>query len=178
MLAIYHIVEDLDANNVTKFANSSNIKFGSWDQQAMVSYGELRMFRCQDLNAWRVAGRNFYIGVNHFIRGQVRYLEINPNLPYLYIPDEDFISFQSLMVKMYPDIICSFKLNVCYWDKSCSEVKTKSNPFRIEIFDKIGSMHISIEEYDLKMSGSRFGASDKHCYVPVFRSGSPSKVNW
>ena len=63
-----------------------------------------------------MAGKNFYIGANHFIYGQVRYLEINPNLPYLYIPDDDFISFQSLMVKMYPDIICSYKLNVCYWN--------------------------------------------------------------
>jgi len=35
ILAIYQVVDDLDANNVTKFANSSNIKFGSWDQEAI-----------------------------------------------------------------------------------------------------------------------------------------------
>ena len=39
-------------------------------------------------------------------------------------------------------------------------------------------MHISVEEYDLKITGSRFGVSDDHCYVPIFRSGSKSKFNW
>jgi len=37
-----------------------------------------------------VTANNFYIGRYHFIYGQDRNLEINPHLPYLYIPDDDF----------------------------------------------------------------------------------------
>ena len=44
ILAIYHIVDALDENNVTKFSNASNVKFGSWDQEAIVEQGNLRMY--------------------------------------------------------------------------------------------------------------------------------------
>ena len=39
-------------------------------------------------------------------------------------------------------------------------------------------MNINVEELDLRIPGGRFGASDNHCYVPVFRSGSKSKTQW
>ena len=78
IMAIYSVVEVLDANNNTRFVNSSNVKFGSWDSEAIVKDDSLHMFKCRDLNAWQVAARHFYIGQNAFIPDSHRYLEINP----------------------------------------------------------------------------------------------------
>jgi hypothetical protein len=48
---------------------------------------------------------------------------IDPQLPYIYLPDADFKTFQVEMETKYPEIDCSSTLNRCKFEKSCSEVK-------------------------------------------------------
>lgn len=152
-MAVYSVVEVLDAENSTQFANSSNVKFGSWDAEAIVGGNELQLFKCQDLTAWRVKAKNFDIGSDAFIAGTTRYLEINPHLPYLYLPDEDWTKFEEIITKTYEDILCSYRLNVCYWNMPCERAPKKGKTFKMEVFDDVGSMFIDADEHEMRVDG-------------------------
>lgn len=147
------MVRVLDSENRAQFANSSNVKFGSWDAEAIVGGHELQVFKCQDLTAWRVGAKNFAIGSDAFIPGATRYLEMNPHLPYLYLPDEDWTKFEEIMTKTYKDILCSYRLNVCYWNTPCEGAQKKGKTFKLEVFDDAGSMIMDADENEFRVDG-------------------------
>jgi len=80
-------------------------------------------------------------------------LEINPHLPYLYLPDEDWTKFEEIMTKTYDDILCSYRLNVCYWNAPCERVQKKGKTFKMEVFDDVGSMIIELSEHEFRIDG-------------------------
>jgi hypothetical protein len=90
--------EVADVNN--KNAESSSIKFGSWDQQAIKDDGDIdiTMFKTIDEKAWMISGTSFMIGDVPFVpAGETRKLDINTHLPFVFMPDKDWITFSELM---------------------------------------------------------------------------------
>jgi hypothetical protein len=70
--------------------NSSILEFGSWDPKGMAPASEIRFFRClNNLNFW-IKANSFSFDYDTFIAASDRYLDINPHLPYIYIPNNDF----------------------------------------------------------------------------------------
>jgi len=73
--------------------NSSILEFGSWDVKGMAPSSEIRFFRCVDnKNLW-IKANSFMFDYDTFISAEDRYLDINPHLPYIYLPNNDFSTF-------------------------------------------------------------------------------------
>jgi hypothetical protein len=90
--------EVADVNNQN--AESSSIKFGSWDQEACLDDGasDITMFQTIDEKAWMLNGTEFMIGDVPFIQdGKTRKLDINTHLPFVFMPDDDWVHFAELM---------------------------------------------------------------------------------
>ena len=75
---------------------NSTIKFGGWDpinvQKDTSKYSKgMRMFKTIDLANWNLRATNFYLGYDEFEQaGSARVVNLNPHLPYIYIPDDDW----------------------------------------------------------------------------------------
>jgi hypothetical protein len=149
-------------------ANSSVVKFGGWDQSAIQAGDELHMFRTHNLEHWRLTADNFTLGDKPFLDGQMRLLDINSHLPFLYLPEADWLKFAELLEQEYPDIVCSQLENVCYFRQACSQVQDEDRSFAINIFDINGAMKLEVNEKQLFVGGEQFGASPNLCYVTVF----------
>jgi hypothetical protein len=81
------------------------------------------MIKTIDEKAWMLKGTSFMIGDVPFVpKGETRKLDINTHLPFVFLPDKDWVTFSELMKKNYPDIICIQEVNVCYFQKRCSEI--------------------------------------------------------
>jgi hypothetical protein len=106
VFAVFAEVADVKNKN----AESSSIKFGSWDQQACLDTGsdDIKMFKTIDEKSWLIEGSAFKIGDVPFIpAGSTRKLDMNTHLPFVFMPDADWVTFSELMQKNYPDILCA-----------------------------------------------------------------------
>ena len=66
------------------------------------------MFRTVDLKAWHLKATEFKVnGVPFVPKGETRVFDINSHLPFLYLPDDDWLRYSELVKKNYPDIVCS-----------------------------------------------------------------------
>ena len=74
------------------------------------------------------------------------------------------------MSKTYGDLLCSYRLNLCYWNKPCERVSKENYIFKMEIYDDAGTMFLTADEHEFRMNGEQFGADPNNCYIPVFRS--------
>jgi hypothetical protein len=114
--------------------NSSNIKFGGWDQSAIAPGHYLKMFRTFSPQQWDLKADNFLLGGTSFLMAS-RVISIDPHIPYLYIPNNDWIDFANTMEKHYGKLYCQFSKNKCYFDTACANVPESSVPFEIRIYD-------------------------------------------
>jgi hypothetical protein len=76
------------------------IKFGSYDYTAMTA--PPKMIKTIDLNSWNLNTDQMMIGNKVMISGNRRF-DIDPMLPYLYVPDNDFLPMIEEFAKMYLD---------------------------------------------------------------------------
>ena len=75
------------------------------------------------------------------------------------------------MEKNYPDVLCSQRNNVCYFDKPCSDVAVKDQELKVTVGDDGSTtFELKVSEKELFIGGDQLGASDRLCYVPVFQS--------
>lgn len=91
----------------------------------------------------------------------------------MWLPDADWIKFSELMVKNYPDILCSQSENVCYFQSTCSNITYNDNEFKIEVGDEIGTFTLKVNESEFFVAGelvSSDSRANELCYVPVFMS--------
>jgi hypothetical protein len=99
------------ADSKNKNAESSSIKFGSWDQEACLETGnstDITVFKTIGLDEWYLNGTEFMIGDVPFISSaETRKLEISTHLPFVFLPDDDWLRFSELMQKNYPNILCA-----------------------------------------------------------------------
>lgn len=73
-----------------KSGNNSQIKFGSWDESATA--GPLNMYKTVSPYSWAINADKILLGATEII-SELRYVELDPMYPYLYIPDADFEVF-------------------------------------------------------------------------------------
>jgi hypothetical protein len=105
----------------TESGNSSNIKFGGWDPAALAPGADLKMFRTVSTSHWDLKSDDFLMGGKPFLQ-DVRYISIDPHIPYLYIPTYDWNLFSNAMSENYPDLKCSSANNRCFWSTSCAQI--------------------------------------------------------
>lgn len=97
-----------------EYGNSSNIKFGGWDPSALQPGASLITFRTYSPQHWDLKADNFMIDGKAFL-SDVRIISIDPHIPYLYIPNNDWNDFAREMSLIYADIVCEFSANRCYF---------------------------------------------------------------
>lgn len=79
--------------------NTSQIKFGSYDDVALTS--DLGLLKTYNEYTWSVRAKNFKIGDKDITTTTDRFVSLEPQLPYLYIPSDDFDTFTSQVHKIY-----------------------------------------------------------------------------
>lgn len=65
--------------------------------------------------------------------GSERVISIDPHIPYLYLPKDDFHKFSVEMSKHFGKIYC--KDHFCMFDTDCANVPDSNVPFEIRIYD-------------------------------------------
>lgn len=72
--------------------NSSVIKFGSYDASGIEGEDpkSLRVFHTIATNSWSLRANNFRLGTEMLKHSGYRQVSLEPQLPYLYLPNSDF----------------------------------------------------------------------------------------
>jgi hypothetical protein len=82
------------------------------------------MIHTEDTSTWRVRLSKSLVGGNTLVFDSARFVLIEPQLPYLYLPENDFKIVANKLAGIYEDIICSYSTkHVCYFNKQCRNVK-------------------------------------------------------
>jgi hypothetical protein len=87
------IIDNLVASFYIKAAqgNSSSIKFGSYDETGIAPGATLEMFATANKGTWNLNARNFKANNHDLSAGRTRQVSFDMMLPYIYIPDHDFL---------------------------------------------------------------------------------------
>lgn len=94
------------------------------------------MFKTNDLANWSLRATNFFLGYDEFEQaGNARVVDLNPHLPYIYVPDQDWQIISERLQDIYHDIRCEFDENVCKFQKRCSMIPHVDIPLQFEIND-------------------------------------------
>ena len=94
---ITHNIVSIYQSNVP--GNSSFVKFGGWDPEAIIGKNESLIYftKTNTTNTW-----NFEVDEIHFDGTKAQYLywiyvNLNPSLPYMYIPDDHYNTTVNLL---------------------------------------------------------------------------------
>lgn len=123
----------------------------------MPGENDITMFKTINESFWMVNGTSFEIDdVPLLDAGSVRNLEINTHLPFVYVPDADFARIIEVMQKNHPDILCSYRLNVCYWQKPCSELSLTDDEeiFKVQVSDDVSSYMLKVAMKEFVVEGN------------------------
>ena len=142
---------------------------------------EISLFKTYNTSTWMVEGFNFKIGPHDMSTGPTA-LQIDPEVPYLYLPQKDFVEMYGFLSRYNPYMSCSERRNYCKFHAACptdesgDELLVNSDmQFSIRDvngIEKVFNMKLS----DLLLKGSRFKLSDSsNCFLPIFRL--PSNLN-
>lgn len=159
--------------------NSSVIKFGSYDESGIEPGNALKVFKTLATNTWSLRANNFKLGTQTLSHTGYRQVSLEPQLPYLYLPNADFQQFREKLTKIIGTPICSYGDNVCKFQSPCP-----GNPFaskmgmKIRIYDTIRAMDYTIDGADLLIPAKNLGDSADHCYVGVFKSTNADQQTW
>ena len=101
--------------------NTSQIKFGSYDVSA--TDGPMLMFKTVSDISWVIKGNSFKLGDTTFLE-QERFVNMDPMVPYLYIPDADF---QLVAQRIHKNFERFFQNKICddgkcRFDKPCDQI--------------------------------------------------------
>jgi hypothetical protein len=95
------------------------------------------MIKTRDLNSFQLNANQFHLGDTLFLNKN-RAIDIDPQLPYIYMPDLDFIKIQEKLQELYygQDIICDYTTNFCKFNKPCSDVNALDGyDFKVTFYD-------------------------------------------
>lgn len=167
----------IDHNVMSFFVNDqtpgmkSHLKLGNTDTEAYL--GELNLLKTQNLGSWKIKGTYFMYDNVDLSRSDTRSVLIEPSLPYIYIPDNDFKIFAEHLSKKYKHIICRVNKGYCKINKACSQ-ETEFIDWEINIALEDGRRLVSLKVTDKRgsmlINGPDVGDVENTCYVPVFRS--------
>ena len=163
----------------------SSIKFGSYDNQAIQE--NLQMMRTKDKSTWAVqlTGASM-IGADLTLQHSTTYIIYDPQFPYLYLPERDFMTYLQKTSNFYAgkNINCNFAhRGSCYFNDACNDVISgdyvKHN-IELSIGDAFQgrAYTISVPFEKLLVRGDHIGESYKYCYIGVFKSAQIEKDTW
>ena len=147
---------------------TSHIKFGDWDQSAIVPGKTLQMFKTNDINAWSLPAKD--INWNHklILTDVPKNIQLNPHLPYMYIPKGSWTHLAFNIQPVLPELDCSFSTGACIFPKSCDNYKNFDYPLSIVLHDGEAEQSMDFKMADILVPGGNFGDSDDKCYMTVF----------
>ena len=119
------------------------------------------MLKSANVDTWAV--RFYQLEVNSLIwkmPQKTRYMLIEPQLPYLYIPGPDFLDWMGNLAKLYPNVHCNFNKGTCMFLESCETVHKKASYVKFIIGDTVkDTFDIIIRLEATFTSGEAFGDS-------------------
>lgn len=95
----------------------SSIKFGSWDEEGLLKDASLSLVKTFGPDSWSVSlgGVTVVSQVMELSDPQTMAL-LEPAVPYIYVPESDFMKIQTLLQEAYPfQLTCSFERRVCFF---------------------------------------------------------------
>ena len=96
----------------------STLKFGSYDPSGIKDGEQLTYIQTRNSTTWGLSAA-YFIVFDHTIYtdSTPKVALIEPQYPYLYIPQHEFESFRGAVNDVYKDANC--KLTYCYFSKPC-----------------------------------------------------------
>lgn len=176
---LYHMksanyIDHLIFSIFLKFGNdgeeaTSHIKLGGFDQDSRVlrKGQSMTYLKTESTSEWQLSISNVTIGdqdvlnnmtfINDSFTGVS--LQLYPNLPFIYIPPEDFTSLAKSLKKIYNETVCDgFK---CVFKKACREVFQHDINFTITIRDKSGKTAIlMLDSNEMLISGDQMSGGN------------------
>jgi len=123
------------------------------------------------VTSWQLYARNFKINGHSLTGTEIRYVNFDMALPYIYLPNDDFMQFQIKMANYHREVHCNYNNNYCKFLQSCATLNPSTWFSEFELFDDFISNRYSIPSDSLFLiDGTTFGDSINTCYLPVFRS--------
>lgn len=92
-------------------------------------------------------------------------------MPYIYLPDSDFMRFSQKVSSQYSHIVCHYTGGFCKINTACADETSFLNwEFNIALEDgsKILPIKIKDNKGSMLINGKDLG--DQGCYLPFFRS--------
>lgn len=94
----------------------SSLKFGGYDVSGIKPGEQLTWMHTKENDSWALAAR-FMIVFDETVQmeaDQPRVILIEPQMPYMYLPEFEFASFAQNAMDVYPDLKC--KRTYCYFE--------------------------------------------------------------
>lgn len=114
---VFSLYTNLD-NNV-----QSSIKFGSYDQDALAPGAEVVYVKTKAADTWELRGYAMVVHYDQVKTGPTpKVALIEPQLPYLYMPEEDWSGYVDAVLYSFADDGVKCSSHYCSFDKSCSAV--------------------------------------------------------
>ena len=141
----------------------------------------MTLIKTNSLDTWRLKSNSFHSNYTDLSKGQFRNVSFDPNLPYVYLPDHDFLRMVETWAMSNDKVWCSYHSNFCKFKYSCPTVIKNhfSWNMTIDLFDEKNStaFQIFVSE-DALINGTAFGDTQFTCYMPVFRSNLKDQYTW
>ena len=179
---IDHQVVMVNAMNTR--GNHSVIKFGGWDLNALEAGSQLTVLKTQDEKSWTLTASKFMYGDESLLKNEVeKNIDINPHLPYLYIPNADFTHFGLTLNNMYfgtnYPIDCDYAGNYCRWNQHCDDLINAGveKELLITLKGRDNTFDFKTKQGSLFIDGKNFGMQEgAYCYLPIFRHELPDET--
>jgi hypothetical protein len=93
----------------------SVVKFGDWDQEAIIPGHTLKMFKTNNNSKWSIPAKNVWLNDIVLLQGVGKYIELNPHLPFIYIPTPDWTHYAYELNKALgpSKVDCVYEGNYC-----------------------------------------------------------------
>jgi len=163
---VFSLYTDVSQNDI-----KSSIKFGGYDKSGIASDDGLTYLQTVNATSWGLAGQFLILdGRTIMSDGSVKKtVLIEPQLPYLYLPQYDIGSFVREAALTFDGISCHS--TYCRYDYSCDKVKIGDKKLYIQVFSSAANRMQYNLEFDSKrllIPGTEVGDSENTCYLAVF----------
>lgn len=166
----------------------SSLKFGSYDKGAILPGSSIQYLKTKSRESWELRGYAMVVYHSQVATGPTpKVALIEPQLPYLYIPDEDWMSFIDAVLFSYESDGVRCSSHYCYFEKRCNEIDTatlQQKQVRIIVFDEAGTetssnkFHIKIGGDKLFIPGGQVGLDDNRCILGAFKQTEGRQDAW
>ena len=169
----------IDHNTVSFYIDlrntiASSIKFGSYDASGIASGASMALYKTADKTRWSVKGQ--HLKANGHKVAENREVQFDMQLPYLYIPDDDFTNFAVSMAIFDTKIKCSSRDNSCKYKTPCSQVNQNRWYLSMDFYDDDTRNNYALpSNSNFLFDGDSIGDPGT-CYLPVFKSGASQDV--